>query len=237
MSKINYISPVLTLIPIIYSLAYWIWSISHLTPAEKTLLSLKTKFNISLLYLLVGFIAFSVFLVMLLDILYSYFSTGSFDRKTMGLIFFTSSYALALFFILINSSMQKPNIYVHCQNREYTYLHKINKEFFTATLKDKENNRIQTYLIPIKSLTESSDNYLITEDKKYLSKFGLIGMSLVMGVIIACYYLACIYMFLPAHNVLWKHKLFIFLGAAFIILIFFIILYRKYPKSQLKNGN
>ncbi len=113
MSKINYISPVLTLIPIIYSLAYWIWSISHLTPAEKTLLSLKTKFNISLLYLLVGFIAFSVFLVMLLDILYSYFSTGSFDRKTMGLIFFTSSYALALFFIFAVCKIKLEKIKSH----------------------------------------------------------------------------------------------------------------------------
>ncbi|MCW3764130.1 hypothetical protein NP061_007085 [Weissella confusa] len=240
MFKINYASSILTFILIIYSSAYWIWSINQLTPAEKTLLNLKTKFNITLVYLLVSFIVVAVFLVMLLYILSSCFS-NKMDNTTYGLISFTVSYALAFIFILIASHAQKPDIYIYYQDKQYNYLNRINKEFFTATLEStSEKDSIQTYFIPIKELIGNSDNYLVTNTKKYLPKPFLVLLSIIMGCIIASYYIACFYMFVPSKNILFhgKYKLLVCYGVAVVILIgIAITMYQIYPKSQLKTND
>lgn len=231
MPKINYASSFLTLIPIVYSITYWVWSIVQLTPAEKVFFGLKTKFNISLFYLFIIFIAVTVFLIMFSYVLWlspkSIFSKKA-DNNTWGLFWLSMSYILSLSFVAIASSKQKTNISIYYNGQNYHYLNRINKEIITATT--ETDNKIMTHLIPVKDLVEEKHNYLITDTKTYLPKSWLIGFSIGMGLIISFYCIAILYMFFKSLNCIWKY---------IVPIIIFVVtsfgFYLAYPNSRLEN--
>lgn len=189
MNHINYISAIVAFIPMVYAAGYWIWIFNELTDVEASLLKLKTRYNIFLLWILLSLLAIVVFISMIIATLVSLDNNQ--PEETKGLCAFCSCYILSISTGFYLYKHGKNYVFLFYNNKMYQYLHRLDDEYITMKSGNKHHkNRV--YLLSLKSL---DGKYLFTKSKNNFSFKQKWVICTIFGVIGALYTMAFLWTF------------------------------------------
>ncbi|MDL2056791.1 hypothetical protein QQO16_01825 [Limosilactobacillus reuteri] len=189
MNHINYISAIITFIPMIYTAGYWIWIFNNLTDVEASLLKLKTHYNIFLLWLFLSVAAIIVLISMIVEI-FVLLNNNQLE-ETKGLCAFCICYVLSILTGFYLYKHEKSSVFLFYKTNKYQYLHRLDDEYITMKL-EKKQYADRVYILSLKSL---NGKYLFTKDKNNFSIKQKMIICILFGIIAALYSMACLWMF------------------------------------------
>lgn len=217
MNHINYISAIVAFIPMVYAAGYWIWIFNELTDAEASLLKLKTRYNIFLLWILLSILAIIVFIFMIIATLVSL--NNNQPEETKGLCAFCSCYILSISTSFYLYKHGKNSVFLFYNNKMYQYLHRLDDEYITMKSGNKyHKNRV--YLLSLKSL---NGKYLFTKNKNNFSFKQKKVICTILGVIGALYTMAFLWMFHLVRNEWIVSSISFSIGALIASMIFYAV--------------